>query len=330
MKQFWVDVRPWNKEIATTAIESGADALVVEKAGDVKKLGRIATVAPDGDLKPGTDVLECAITDKASENDAAQKGKNRIVIVTTSDWTVIPLENLVAQSEKIIATVKDVHEAGLALNVLEKGTYGILLKTDNPAVVREVAALVKASTGTVNLVPFTVTKIHPVGMGDRVCVDTCSMLSDGDGMLMGNTSSAMLLVHAETLENPYVAPRPFRVNAGAVHAYILLPDGKTAYLADLTIGGKVLVTDKKGSARTAIVGRTKIESRPLLLVEAETGKGGAKASLILQNAETIRLVGPEGNAISVVNLAVGDKILGCALQGGRHFGMPVKETIREK
>ena len=74
-------------------------------------------------------------------------------------------------------------------------------------------------------------------MGDRVCVDTCSMLADGDGMLMGNTSSAMLLVHAETLENPYVAPRPFRGNAGAAHGYILLPDGKTVYLSDLVIGG---------------------------------------------------------------------------------------------
>ena len=140
-------------------------------------------------------------------------------------------------------------------------------------------------------------------MGDRVCVDTCSMLADGDGMLMGNTSSAMLLVHAETLENPYVAPRPFRVNAGAVHAYILMPDGKTAYLSDLSIGGQVLVSDHRGTARSAIVGRTKIERRPLLLVEAE--EGGAKASLILQNAETIRLVAPDGSAISVVNLAAG-------------------------
>ena len=59
-------------------------------------------------------------------------------------------------------------------------------------------------------------------------------------------------------------------------------------------------------------------------------EGGAKASLILQNAETIRLVAHDGSAISVVNLAVGDKILGCALEGGRHFGMAVKETIREK
>jgi 3-dehydroquinate synthase II len=165
-------------------------------------------------------------------------------------------------------------------------------------------------------------------MGDRVCVDTCSLLSDGEGMLMGNTSSAMLLVHAETLENPYVAPRPFRVNAGAVHAYILQPDGKTAYLSDLAIGGQVLVTDGKGTAHTAIIGRTKIERRPLLLVEAEAGK--AKVSLILQNAETIRLVGEDGKAISVVNQQKGDTIMGCTLEGGRHFGMAVKETIREK
>jgi len=75
--------------------------------------------------------------------------------------------------------------------------------------------------------------------------------------------------------------------------------------------------------------RTKIERRPLLLVDAEA-EGGTKASLILQNAETIRLVAPGGNAISVVNLAAGDKILGCVLEGGRHFGMAVKETIREK
>ena len=328
MKQFWVDIRPWNKEIATTAIESGADALVVDRAEDVRRLGRITTVAPDGDIRPGKEVIECTITDKASEKKAAAQGKNTLVIVETSDWTVIPLENLVAQSDKIIALVRDENDARMALQVLEKGTHGILLKTDSPAMVKSVASLLKSPQGKVGLVPFKVTKIHPVGMGDRVCVDTCSLLNDGEGMLMGNTSSAMLLVHAETLENPYVAPRPFRVNAGAVHAYILLPDGKTAYLSDLAIGGQVLVADERGTAHTAIIGRTKIERRPLLLVEAEAGT--AKASLILQNAETIRLVGEDGKAISVVNLQKGDTIMGCILQGGRHFGMAVKETITEK
>ena len=75
MKQFWVDIRPWNKEIATTAIESGADALVVDRADDVRRLGRITTVAPDGDIRPGKEVVECTITDKASENKAASTGK---------------------------------------------------------------------------------------------------------------------------------------------------------------------------------------------------------------------------------------------------------------
>ena len=74
MKQFWVDARPWNKDIVTTAIESGADAVVADRAGDVKRLGRITTVAPDGDLIPGKDVIECTITDKASENEAAAEG----------------------------------------------------------------------------------------------------------------------------------------------------------------------------------------------------------------------------------------------------------------
>jgi 3-dehydroquinate synthase II len=118
------------------------------------------------------------------------------------------------------------------------------------------------------------------------------------------------------------------VNAGAVHAYILLPDGKTAYLSDIAIGGTVLVSDEKGKAHSAVVGRTKIERRPLLLVEAEAGD--AKVSLILQNAETIRLVKEDGSAISVVHLAHGDRVMGCVLEGGRHFGIAVKETIIEK
>ena len=153
--------------------------------------------------------------------------------------------------------------------------YGILLKTTDPAVVKAVAALIKNASGSVQLVPFTVTKIQPVGMGDRVCVDTCSMLADGDGMLMGNTSSAMLLVHAETLENPYVAPRPFRVNAGAVHAYILLPDGKTAYLADLSIGGQVLVSDHKGAGPVRDRGQDK-DRAPAAASRRSAGRSGGQ------------------------------------------------------
>ncbi|WP_292521615.1 3-dehydroquinate synthase II [Methanoculleus sp.] len=328
MKRFWVDLRPWRKDLATTAIESGADALVVDDAERVRELGRVTTVADNGDLVPGKDVFEAEIVDKAAEEEALRLSREGFVIVRTRDWTVIPLENLVAQSDRIIAAVESAEEARVALTVLERGTAGILLATDDPAEVRKTADVIAGAGAHVPLVPFEVTRIAPIGMGDRVCVDTCSLLADGEGMLVGNTSSAFLLVHPETLENPYVAPRPFRVNAGAVHAYILLPDGKTAYLADLGVGDKVLVAEHTGATHDAVVGRVKIERRPLLLVEAKAG--GATVSLVLQNAETIRLVRPDGSAVSVASLAVGDTVLGSVAEGGRHFGVAVAETIREK
>ena len=328
MKQFWVDIRPWRKDLATTAIESGADTLVVEDAQCVRELGRVTSVAEKGDLIPGKDVFEVEIVDKAAEEEALRLSRQGYVVVRTRDWTVIPLENLVAQSDRIIAAVGSADEAKVALTVLERGTAGVLLATDDPAEIRRTAGVIAGAGEEIPLVPFEVTRIVPVGMGDRVCVDTCSLLADGEGMLVGNTSSAFLLVHPETLENPYVAPRPFRVNAGAVHAYALLPDGKTAYLADLAVGDKVLIAEHTGATHDAVVGRIKIERRPLLLVEARAGE--STASLVLQNAETIRLVRPDGSAVSVAALEVGDRVLGSVAKGGRHFGVAVNETIREK
>ena len=328
MKEFWVDIRPWRKELATTAIESGADVIVTKTAAPVKALGRMKVVSDDGDLRWGTDVFEITIRGTEGMEEAEAMAKKGTVVVETGDWRVIPLENLVAVSDRIIAVVRSEEEADVALTVLEKGVRGILLKDPTPALIRKIGSRVRAGTGRTELVPFTVTAVRPVGMGDRVCVDTCSMLGEGEGILVGNTSSALLLVQAETLENPYVSPRPFRVNAGAVHAYTLVPGEKTAYLSDLSAGDHVLVATHDGMLRDAGVGRVKIEQRPLLLVEAEAG--GVKASLVLQNAETVRLVGADGVPISVVALAPGDRVLGRALQAGRHFGIAVKESIIEK
>jgi len=329
MKEFWVDARPWKKELVTTAIESGADAIVSDEADPVRALGRIRVVAQGGDLEPEKDVFEITISDKESEEEAARLSEaGRLVVVHATDWSIIPLENLVARSENIIAAVESTEEAEVALHVLEKGVKGVLLKTQDPSVIRDTAGLVRKTGYEVRLSPFTIRTIRPVGMGDRVCVDSCSIMDEGEGMLVGNTSSAFFLVHAETLENPYVAPRPFRVNAGGVHAYILGSGGKTAYLSDLKSGDAVWISDPEGNVREAAVGRVKIESRPMLLVEAESD--GSKASIILQNAETIRLVREDGSAISVVDLAVGDRVLGCSMEAGRHFGIAVREKIIEK
>ncbi len=328
MKALWVEPVPFSTEVVTAALEAGADAVVTDEPERVRALGRIATVGQDGELEWGRDVFLATIASSEDEDRAVELAKQGPVVVETSDWTVIPLENLVARSNRVYARVGSEEEARLALGALEKGVAGIVLATNDPDVVRRVAALVKGGGEQVALVPFTVTAIRPLGMGDRVCVDTCTLFEDGEGLLVGNTSSAMLLVHAETLENPYVAPRPFRVNAGAVHAYCLLPGGRTAYLADLRAGETVLGVDAQGGTETAAIGRVKVERRPLLLVEA-VADDGRPASVVLQNAETIRLVREGGGAVSVAALAPGDRVLGLLLEGGRHFGHAIEETIRE-
>ncbi|NLV25620.1 MAG: 3-dehydroquinate synthase II [Methanomicrobiales archaeon] len=328
MKQVFVDLRPWNKELAIVALESGADGVITESAVPVRELGRILVIAPDGDLVLDKDIREMTIEstdDQALAMAAARSGR---IIVHTPDWTIIPLENLVACGENVIAAVTNMKEAKQALTVLEKGVAGVLVKTTDPDLIRNIAKLAQAGSTGQQLHNICITAVKPAGMGERVCVDTCSLMVDGEGMLVGNTSSGFFLVHAETLTNPYVAPRPFRVNAGGVHAYLQITGGKTAYLADLKAGDRVNIVHGNGSSREATVGRVKIERRPLFLVEAEFE--GQKLSVILQNAETIRLVRPDYSAVSVTSLKPGDIVLGSVESGGRHFGMAIDETIIEK
>jgi 3-dehydroquinate synthase II len=53
--------------------------------------------------------------------------------------------------------------------------------------------------------------------------------------------------------------------------------------------------------------------------------------VILQNAETIRLMTKDGKLLSVTEVKVGDEVLGYAKPAsGRHFGMEVDEYIVEK
>jgi 3-dehydroquinate synthase II len=147
-------------------------------------------------------------------------------------------------------------------------------------------------------------------------------------MLVGNTTEGFLLVHSESIENPYVAARPFRVNAGAVHAYALCPGGRTRYLSELKAGDETLIVDHTGRAQVAYVGRAKVERRPLMLVRTECA--GKEIALVLQNAETIRLTAPGGKPVSVAVLKPGDKILAHLMGGARHFGMKIAETLKER
>lgn len=330
MKKVWVKAIPWDKQVIITALESGADAVIVEeaKSGEVRKLGRITTVAPDGDIRWGESVVEVEIRGKDDEERALRLSRDRTVIVKGKDWKIIPLENLVAQTMGIFTEVSSLAEARTAVRILERGVDGVVVATADCGEIRKTIGFIKRSREKLTLCVARVTRVKQLGMGDRVCVDTCSSMGRGEGMLVGNSSGAMFLVHAESVENPYVAPRPFRVNAGGIHAYTLLPDGKTKYLAELKAGEEVLTVRHDGECRPAIVGRVKIERRPMLLVEADAG--GKSLSLILQNAETVRLVGTDGAPVSTVELKEGTELLAYTEEAGRHFGVKVEETITEK
>ncbi|TEU13826.1 MAG: 3-dehydroquinate synthase II, partial [Hadesarchaea archaeon] len=337
---------PWEKRKSFTqaAVDAGANVVLVkpEDVQEVLKLGAISIAVSEPG--PGVSVVVLSarsvdevgrvlkqieklreqekkvatlveISSKELERAAVKVGKAAdFLIAVTPDWKVIPLENLIAELQrtevKVLAGVKDASEAKVAVEALEVGAAGVLLDARGQGVaeVRKVRETFERLTAEkLELVPTKVTEVRPVGMGDRACVDTTSLMTMGEGMLVGSQAGGMFLVHAETLPSEFVEPRPFRVNAGAVHAYIRLPGGKTKYMSELGAGDDVLIVNAKGEARTSVVGRVKIERRPLLLVETE--REGEKFKTLLQNAETINLVAKDGKPISVAKLKPGDEVL---------------------
>ncbi len=359
-----------NKPRITTGLESGADCIVLnlEDIQKVRGLGNIRIAAPDMDADiilvgkgsegDGTKKLPVdfehsgdianarrlagdgktvagyvIIKNKKYEEFALELGKTcDYLVVIGTDWKVIPLENLIAGLQKldveIIAGVRNADEAKLALETLEHGSDGVLLDTDDLSEIKKVMTVRdRSGMEKIPLVKARVTKVKQVGMGDRVCVDTASLMVPGEGMLIGSQSNGLFLVHSESEESPYVAARPFRVNAGAVHAYIRVGE-KTRYLSEMSAGDDVLIINSEGETRPAVVGRVKIERRPLMLVEAEVE--GTKIKTLLQNAETIKLVGADGKPVPVTALKEGDEVLVHFEAAARHFGIKIEETIIEK
>ncbi len=267
---------------------------------------------------------------EAFAEEVARVGAYTIVI--GEDWQIIPLENLIARigdETTLVAGVRTAQEARTAYETLELGADAVLLDTDDPGEIREtVEVRDEVEREQLELRWAEVTGIEQTGSADRVCIDTGSLMDHDEGMLVGSMSRGLFFVHAETAESPYVASRPFRVNAGAVHAYVRIPDGGTNYLSELGSGDKVQIVDTEGHTREAIVGRSKIEKRPMFRLQAETADGD-RIETLLQNAETIKIHTREGRT-AVTNLAEGEDVLIYYEDTARHFGEAVEESIIEK
>jgi len=262
------------------------------------------------------------------------------IIVRAKNWKIIPYENLIAaihsNNTKLIAEVYSIKEAELMLNVLEIGVDGILYAPKYLDELEELKKFTK-SYQKINLTKAKVIGIQSIPESERVCVDTTSLLEVGEGMLIGSTAKGFVLVHAEVFDTNFVSSRPFRVNAGDVSAYILVPSEKqelyrTKYLSELRGGDQVYIIDIEGNTRIATVSRVKIETRPMLRFELEAliEDNVIYINYICQNAETVRLVDANGKILPVVDIKINDEVLIYVGPGATHFGTAVKETIIEK
>ncbi len=323
IRMVYLDPKKINKKktkLQTVFPSGAADYVVLEKEGSKprgKKVGRRFQILSNSDIE---DVLN-----------TAKKGLD-FVIIEVKDWKIIPLENIIAKLHKIhtkiFAIATTPKEVRKMFSILEVGVDGVIFSTSSISEVRKV--MIYMGTKSFEMMPAKITEIKEVGDGERVCVDTASMLERGEGMLIGSRSNFLFLVHNESVGSSFTSPRPFRVNAGAIHCYTLSPDGTTSYLSEVETGSEVLILDSKGKARRVTVGRSKIERRPMLMIKAMVG--GETGGIIAQDAETIRFVKSNGQLVSVTHLKKGDTVMVHSKPAtGRHFGMEVSdEYILEK
>ena len=273
------------------------------------------------------------------------------IVVDCETWSMIPLENLVAHRSgshtKIAAVISSPIQAQGAGFALEEGVDALVVSSQ-PAML-EAALSVKAQrleqapktqdiqatkTDHVSLVPLVLESVEEAGLGDRFCLDFLSQLHELEGLLVGSSAQVLYLIHSETIPSTFVPTRPFRVNAGAPHSYVMMADGSTKYMAELEAGDELLAVGSQGNTRPVVLGRIKIEQRPMLKLSGkETSHAIHNANnshVFMQQAETVRLLSDEPNAVSVTELAPNDIVLGWVGHAARHVGSPVKGEIEER
>jgi len=188
IKMVYLDPKKLGKKktkLQTVFPSSAAKYVVLEKEGASKpkgkKVGRKFKVLSNSDIE---NILS-----------AAKKGLD-FVIVEVKDWKIIPLENIIAKLHKIhtkiFAIARTPKEVRKMFSILEVGVDGVIFSTSSINEVRE--TMVYLGTRSFEMKPAKIIEIKEVGDGERVCVDTASMLHKGEGMLIGSRSNFLFLV----------------------------------------------------------------------------------------------------------------------------------------
>ncbi|WP_020674097.1 3-dehydroquinate synthase II [Amycolatopsis nigrescens] len=367
MKLVWVDIRaahPAKQAIIEEAVHQRVDGLVVADPADLEGLPptvtkvlfprglalpsdfgaadvvivdpaehgephELALLHPEVEFGRFVEIIDAPTLEVACKAAASDKWS----VLLFRDPTKIPLEIVLAAAAgaegRNLTIAGDVEEAEIIFGVLEHGSDGVMLAPAQVGDATAVKAAADGGTEKLDMVELTVTATAHIGMGERACVDTCSYFGKDEGILVGSHSKGMILCVSETHPLPYMPTRPFRVNAGAIHSYTLSKDERTHYLSELKAGSKVMAVDTEGRTRMVTVGRVKIESRPLISIDAVAGNGQT-VNLILQDDWHVRVLGPGASVLNSTELRPGDKVLGYLPSQDRHVGYPIREFCLEK
>ena len=128
------------------------------------------------------------------------------IVMTTGDWQMIPLENLVAAAQgtgtNLVARIDTEQAIRGAAFALQTGVDGLLLPIDdaeiwaNAQVISAERMAADSNADETSLIDESMVKsveviaIEDGGIGDRACVDLTSNLEIGEGILVGSSASA--------------------------------------------------------------------------------------------------------------------------------------------
>jgi 3-dehydroquinate synthase II len=293
----------------------------------VRGKGRLTTRGQEPHVIPVVSVGDSVTLDSAVRS-------SPVGGILAIEWTgdrVIPLENAIAAVGRrfdLWVIARGPREVPGALGALEHGAHRVIVEVRSPQEVDELEAVLDGPLpGRLDWTLVPVSAVRPVGLGDRVLVDTTSLLDPAEGLLVGSAAGFLFHVASEAVGSQFSRPREFRVNAGSAHSYVLMSDGTTRYLSELEPGDAVLVSRPGGPSRAVRVGRIKIERRPLVVVTALVE--GSNRTVFLQEAETVRL-SAESARVPTTQLAAGIRVHGVTMSPARHLGRSVEETIIER
>lgn len=342
--QLWLDAR----SISPAAMHRIDEADTILAISDVpvpsNNTAKPTYVEQDSKLVYDGRVVGVAVNiDSATSQDAALAAVGSvewILVRFGPKWRMIPAENLIVAAQsagtKIAAVVERTEDVVGLARALELGVDALSISADckedlwNAAVDARAERLDSIQSTSDIVAPHVVngtcqrlSKTSTV-LADRVCVDCVQALQPTEGCWVGSSAKVMALVLSEAATSSYVPSRPFRINAGPVHSYIVLGDGVTTkYLCELEAGESVLVYDcLTGDSRPVAVGRLKIEVRPCVVVGLQSPSpleddvpspksksqspprlpSSSDAQIFMQQAETVRLGRNGGNSIRVTDL----------------------------